>query len=104
MPIYTFENTKTGKVYDEMMTISEMESYLKKNKHVKQQIHSINIVGGIQGITHKTDGGFKEVLSKIGEAHPKSALAKEMGTRSTKQIKTEQVLKKHRARQSAKNK
>ena len=33
-----------------------------------------------------------------------SALAKEMGTRSTKQIKTEQVVKKHRARQNAKNK
>ena len=30
MPIYTFENTKTGKVYDEMMSISEMEDYLKK--------------------------------------------------------------------------
>ena len=104
MPIYTFENIKTGKVYDEMMTISEMEDFLKKNKHIKQQIHTINVVGGIQGITHKNDQGFKEVLSKIGEAHPKSALAKEMGTRSTKQIKTEQVLKKHRARQSAKNK
>ena len=104
MPIYTFENKKTGKVYDEMMTISEMENFLKKNKHIKQQIHTINVVGGIQGITHKNDQGFKEVLSKIGEAHPKSALAKEMGTRSTKQIKTEQVLKKHRARQSAKNK
>mgnify|MGYP005995092803 FL=1 len=104
MPIYTFENTKTGKVYDEMMTISEMEDFLKRNKHIKQQIHTINVVGGIGGITHKTDGGFKEVLSKIGEAHPKSALAKEMGTRSTKQIKTEQVLKKHRARQRAKSK
>ena len=34
MPIYTFENTKTGKVYDDMMTISEKESYLKKNKHI----------------------------------------------------------------------
>ena len=104
MPFYTFENKKTGEVYDEMMSISEMESYLKKNKHIKQQIHTVNVVGGIQGITHKNDQGFKEVLSKIGEAHPKSALAKEMGTRSTKQIKTEQVLKKHRARQSAKNK
>ena len=45
-----------------------------------------------------------KVQSKIAEAHPMSALAKEMGTRSTKQIKTEQVVKKHRARQNAKNK
>ena len=104
MPIYTFYNTKTKKTFDDMMSIAEMEDYLAKNKHIRQRIGAVNIVGGIGGITHKTDGGFKEVLSKIGEAHPKSALAKEMGTRSTKQIKTEQVLKKHRARQSAKNK
>ena len=37
MPIYTFENTKTKKVYDEMMSISEKEEYLKKNKHIKQR-------------------------------------------------------------------
>ena len=104
MPIYTFENTKTGKVYDEMMTISEMESYLKKNKHIRQQIHSVNIVGGIKGITHKNDQGFKEVLSKIAEKHPASALAKEHGKKSIKQIRTEQVIKKHKARRNAKNK
>ena len=104
MPIYTFENTKTGKVYDEMMSISEMEDYLKKNKHIKQQIHTVNIVGGIQGITHKNDQGFKEVLSKVAEAHPRSALAKEHRKRTIKEVQTEKVIKKHAARQSAKNK
>ena len=78
--------------------------YLKKNKHIKQQIGSINIVGGISGMTYKTDAGWKENLSRIAEKHPTSALAKEMGTRTTKQIQTEKVLKKHRARQAAKNK
>ena len=104
MPIYTFENTKTGKVYDEMMSISEMEDYLKKNKHIKQQIHSVNIIGGIQGITHKNDQGFKEVLSKVAEAHPRSALAKEHRKRTIKEVQTDNVIKKHRARQNAKNK
>ena len=104
MPIYTFENTKTGKVYDEMMTISEMERYLKKNKHIKQQIGSINIVGGISGITHKTDQGFKEVLSKVAEAHPRSALAKEHRRKTIKEVQTEKVIKKHVAKRLAKNK
>ena len=94
MPIYTFENIKTGKVYDEMMSISEMEDYLKKNKHIKQQIHTVNIVGGIQGITHKNDQGFKEVLSKVAEAHPRSALAKEHRKRTIKEVQTEKVIKK----------
>ena len=37
MPIYTFTNTKTGKEFTEMMTIAEMEKYLKKNKHKQGQ-------------------------------------------------------------------
>ena len=98
MPIYTFENTKTGKVYDEMMTISEMERYLKKNKHIKQKITGINIIGGIQGITHKTDGGWKENMSRIAEAHPTSPLADRYGKKSIKQVKTREVIKKHRNR------
>ena len=43
MPIYTFENKKTGKVYDDMMSIAEMEEFLKKNKHIKQKLTTINI-------------------------------------------------------------
>lgn len=104
MPIYTFENKKTNEIYNETMTISEMEKYLRKNKHIKQIISCVNIVGGVSGISYKQDNGFKEVLSKVAEAHPQSALANEMGTKSTKQIKTEQVIKKHRARQRGKNK
>ena len=87
-----------------MMSISEMESYLKKNKHIKQNITSINIVAGVSGMSYKSDQGWKETLSKVAEAHPQSALASEVGKKSIKQIKTEQVVKKHRARQNAKNK
>ena len=104
MPLYTFENKRTGKTFTEMMSISEMESYLKKNKHIKQNITSINIVAGVSGMSYKSDQGWKETLSKVAEAHPQSALASEVGKKSIKQIKTEQVVKKHRARQNAKNK
>ena len=104
MPLYTFENKRTGKTFTEMMTISEMESYLKKNKHIKQNITSVNIVAGVSGMSYRSDQGWKETLSKVAEAHPQSALASEIGKKSIKQIKTEQVVKKHRARQNAKNK
>jgi hypothetical protein len=36
MPTYTFENVKTGEEHTELMTIAEMESYLKKNKNIRQ--------------------------------------------------------------------
>ena len=93
MPLYTFENKRTGKTFTEMMTISEMESYLKKNKHIKQNITSVNIVAGVSGMSYKSDQGWKETLSKVAEAHPQSALANEVGKKSIKQIKTEQVVK-----------
>ena len=98
MPIYTFENTKTKKVYDEMMSISEKEDFLDKNKHIKQLLTTINIVGGVQGITHKTDGGWNDNMQRIAEAHPTSPLAQRYKKKSIKEIKTEQVIKKHRNR------
>ena len=104
MPLYTFYNKRSKKEFTEMMSISEMESYLKKNKHISQRITGINIVAGVSGMSYRSDQGWKEVQSKIAEAHPQSAFAKEHGKKSIKQIKTEQVIKKHRARQRAKNK
>ena len=98
MPIYTFYNSKTKQEFDDMMTIAEMEKYVKKNKHIKQVIKGINIVASVGNRTMKTDSGFKEVLSKIGEAHPQSALARQTTKRSIKQIKTEQAIAKNKRR------
>ena len=102
MPIYTFENTKTGEVFDDMMSISDMEKFLKKNKHIKQKITTINISSGVQGINMKTDGGWKDNLSRIADAHPTSELAKQHRRRSIKEVKTQQVVEKHRKRQQGK--
>ena len=81
-----------------MMMIAEMEEYLKKNKHITQVLTGLNIVASTGSRTMKTDSGFKDVLSKIGEAHPQSALAKQTTKRSIKQIKTEQAIAKNKRR------
>jgi|SRR5210317_921838 hypothetical protein len=104
MPIYTFHDNKTDKIFTEMMSIAEMEEYLKKNPHIKQQITQINIVGGVSGVSYRSDGGWKDNLSRIAEAHPNSPLAQQHGKKSIKQVKTEQAIKKYKARRSAKNK
>jgi hypothetical protein len=104
MPLYTFKNTKTGKTFTDMMSIAEMEDYLKKNKHIKQQLTSLNIVGGVSGMSYRTDGGWKDNLSRIAEAHPNSPLAQQHRKRSVKEVKTDQAVKKYKARRSAKNK
>ena len=98
MPIYTFENTETGEVYDDMMSIADMEKFLKKNKHIKQRLTTINISSGVQGVNMKNDGGWKDNLSRIAEAHPTSPLADQHRRRSIKEVKTAQVMAKHRKR------
>ena len=105
MPIYDFINTKTGKEFSDMMSIAEKEEYLKKNKHIKQGIGKINIVSGVMGVGNmKTDGGWKDMLSRIGDAHPGSKVHDLYGSKSTKDIKTRQVVKKHQKRQAAQRK
>jgi hypothetical protein len=105
VPTYDFEDTKTGKVWTDMMSIADKEEYLKKNKHIKQLITKINISGGVMGVGGlKTDGGWKDMLSRIGDAHPGSKVHDIYGNKSTKDIKTRQVVKKHQKRQAAQRK
>ena len=105
MPTYDFEDTKTGKVWTDMMSIAEKEKYLKKNKHIKQLLSKINISGGVMGVGGlKTDGGWKDMMSRIGDAHPGSKVHDLYGNKSTKDIKTREVVKKHQKRQAAQRK
>ncbi len=83
-----------------MMSIAEMEEYLLKNKHIREVITPINISGGVMGVNMKNDGGRKDNLSRIAEAHPTSALADRYGKRSAKEIATRKVVQKHLKRQA----
>ena len=102
MPTYTFENTKTGKVFDDFMSMADKETYLEQNPHIKQIINKINIVAGVSGRSYRNDQGWKENMSRIAEAHPTSPLADRYGKKSIKQAKTEQVIQKHRRRKQGK--
>ena len=98
MPTYRFYNRKRGLVYEEYMMISEMEKLVKK-KHIELLPPTqMNIVSSVGSVDSKTDSGFKEVLSKVSEAHPNSPLASRYGKRSVKDTQIERVRKKHRNR------
>jgi len=105
MPTYDFENTKTGEVTTEMMSIAELDEFKKNNPHMKQLISKVNIVSGVMGMGKmKTDGGWKDMLSRIGDAHPGSKVHDLYGNKSIKDIKTRQVLQKHQKRQAQQKK
>ena len=98
MPTYKFKNLKTGVVYEDFMSMKDMEK-LRENPNIELQMpDTLNIISQTgDNIDAKTDGGWKETLAKISEAHPNSELANQYGKRkSAKDVKTEKVRKKHR--------
>lgn len=73
MPIYTFENKKTGEQYDVEMSMSEREIYLTDNPDIFQVLSSLNIGDPVRlGVTKPSSDFRKHVLGRIKEAHPKA--------------------------------
>ena len=94
MPTYRFYNSKTKTEFEDYMTISDMENFTKK-KHIKllppTQMNIVSSVGSIDG---KTDSGWKEVMSKVSEAHPSSPLAERYGKKTVRQTQVQAARKK----------
>jgi len=102
MPTYRFLNKRTKKEYTDLMSISEMEEFIQK-KHIKLLPPTqINIVSSVGNIDSKTDNGWKEVLSKVSEAHPASALANQYGKKSVKDTQVDRIIHKHRRKKAGK--
>ena len=45
MPTYTFYDEKSGIEWDETLSIAERTEFLEKNKHIKQKIVPVAVVG-----------------------------------------------------------
>ena len=102
MPTYRFYNKKTKEEYEDLMSIAEMEEFIKK-KHIKLlQPTQMNIVSTTGTVDGKIDNGWKEVMSKISEAHPVSHLAERYGKKSVKDTQVDHIIKKHRAKKAGK--
>ena len=96
MPTYNFLNNETGEEFEAFMKISEREEYLKTNPQIQPVMTAPAIVSGVStSKQNRVPDGFKEVLSKISEAHPASDLADKHSKKSIKQARTEQIVKKH---------
>ena len=96
MPTYIFRDDKTGETWEDMMSNSQREIYLKNNPEINQVPGGFATVGDhLMGVGPKQDGGMTENLQRIAEAHPGTPLADRYGGETTKQQKTRAVLKKH---------
>lgn len=98
MPTYEFLNSETGEEFERLMSFSAREDYLKENPHIVPILSAPTIVSGVSTSNSrqgKVPDGFKEVLSKVAEAHPTSTVADRYGKKSIKDVKTRQIVKKH---------
>jgi hypothetical protein len=77
MPIYTFRNNKTKKTFDDLMSMSEKETYLSQNPHIEQVPIAVNMGDAVRlGITKPPSDFSKYVLGKMKERHPKGNIGK----------------------------
>lgn len=96
MPTYTFIDKSTNEVFDVIMSMKDFDDYKKENPtHERYFDEAPQIVSGTS-TSLRTDDGFKEVLSKVAEAHPTSPLADQYKRKSIKEARTERVVKKYR--------
>jgi hypothetical protein len=97
MPLYDFINKDTGEEFERLMSIAAKEEYLEQNPHITQKVSAPNFVYNTKSLDQRTDNGWKEVLSKISEKHPSSALADRYGPKKTiAQVKTQEIRQKHK--------
>ena len=100
MPTYSFKDTTTEEVFDIMMSMHDLDKYKKIHPtHIRFFDGTPNIVSGVS-VNGKLDSGFKDVLSKISEAHPGSPLANAHGRKSIKDVQTERAVRKWRSSDS----
>lgn len=72
MPVYSFENPKTGDEYELTMSYDELEAYLKKHPEVNQTFR-MNLVDPVGiGISKPPVDFQKHVLGRIKAANPHS--------------------------------
>lgn len=68
MPTYRFRNNDTGEEFEDFMSISALDVYLKENTNITQLINGAPMISSGRGMG-KPDEGFRDVLREIKKKH-----------------------------------
>jgi predicted nucleic acid-binding Zn ribbon protein len=69
MPIYTFIDKQTGEETTQMMSISQLDKFCKKNAHLEQVIGAPAIGDSVRLGFKKPDSAFRDHLKEIKKKH-----------------------------------
>lgn len=70
MPTYKFVNNTTGEEFEDFMTISALEDYLKDNPDITQLINGAPMIASGRGMG-KPDDGFRDLLKDMKKNYSK---------------------------------
>jgi len=68
MPTYRFLNNETGEEYEDFMSISALDEYLKTNPHIVQLVNGAPMIASGRGMG-KPDQGFRDLLKDMKKKH-----------------------------------
>ena len=74
MPRYDFINKKTGEVIELTMSMTALDKYKEDNPDMERYFGN-QYPNAVYG-TPKMDDGFKEVMSKVQQHHPRANLSR----------------------------
>jgi len=81
MPVYTFRHKETGETFDRLMNWTTRNEFLEQHPVYEQVLGSTALGDSVRLGIRKTDDGFKEVLSRIGQSNYKSNLRNKLSRR-----------------------
>jgi len=95
------EELPAGSVIEVEMKVAEYDDFIAENSDILEryigEAPAVRFDGKtfFRDVQSRQPDGFKEVLAKIGEQHTNSAVAERYTRKSIKQVRNEQLLKKH---------
>jgi hypothetical protein len=96
MPVYDLRNNETGEEWEQSMSYDDMKILTADGNVVilYKQINFLHSSGSDGG--GKVPDHFKEVMSRVAEQNPNTAVAEKYGSKSIKDVKTREAVDKAR--------
>ena len=69
MPLYDFKDLTSGEIHTKMMSIADMQEYVK-DKNIQQVMSAPNLISGEKSTLKTAGDGWKEVQDKIKKGLP----------------------------------
>lgn len=79
MPTYRFHDSTTGEEFEDFMSISALDVYLKENPNITQLVNGAPLISSGRGMS-KPDASFRDLLGEIKRKNSKGTTSSTINT------------------------